>query len=218
MEAVREGVEIRYATLTILAARSHVEGRPSDLQRIGRPARWAEQPIKEPIMSHHDGKADRVWTLMNEIGVAMVVTHKDRGDELRARPMAARLDGEENAIYFLTDAAAPKDGEVDRNPNICLAFSDIKGQKYVSLTGRGEISNDRAKIKQFWSVGDKVFWPDADDPAIRLLRVAPEDAEYWEGAGLIVSSVRMIASAISGARPELGDNEKVNLSRRAAGA
>jgi general stress protein 26 len=163
-------------------------------------------------MSHQDGKADRVWALMKEIGVAMVVTHDGRGDELRARPMAARPDVDENAIYFLTDAAAPKDGEVERNPNICLAFSDLKGQKYLSVTGRAEMSDDRAKIKRFWSTGDKAFWPDADDAAIRLLRVVPEEAEYWEGPGLIVASVRMIASAVTGARPDLGANEKVNLS------
>jgi general stress protein 26 len=164
-------------------------------------------------MSRLEGKADRVWALVKEIGVAMVVTHNDRGDELRARPMAARPDADDNAIYFLTDATAPKHHEVDRNPNICLAFSDIKGQKYVSVTGRGEMSNDRAGIKRFWSASDKAFWRDADDPAIRLLRVAPEEAEYWEGAGLIVSSVRMIASAITGAKADLGDNEKVRLSR-----
>ena len=166
-------------------------------------------------MPQHDDKADRVWTLMKEIGVAMVVTHDARADRLRARPMAARPDAVNNAIYFLTDAAAPKLGEIDRNHNICLAFSDINGQNYVSLTGRGEISNDRDKIKQFWAATDKAFWPNADDPAIRLLRVAPEEAEYWEGAGLIVSSVRMIAAAIAGARSDLGDNEKVRLSRPA---
>jgi general stress protein 26 len=217
MEPLREEAEIRYATSTILAAWSLVEGRLSDLQRTGQVARWTEPTIKEQIMSHHDAKAERVWALTKEIGVAMVVTHNARGDELRARPMAARPDVDENAIYFLTDTATPKHGEVKRNPNICLAFSDIKGQKYVSLTGRGEMSDDRAKIKRFWSIRDKVFWPDADDPAIRLLRVAPEEAEYWEGAGLVVSSVRMIASAVTGARPDLGANEKVNLSG-AAGA
>jgi general stress protein 26 len=163
-------------------------------------------------MSRPEGKAERVWALVKDIAVAMVVTHNGRGDELRARPMAARPDVDENAIYFLTDAAAPKDGEVERNPNICLAFSDLKGQKYLSVTGRAEMSDDRAKIKRFWSTGDKAFWPDADDAAIRLLRVVPEEAEYWEGPGLIVASVRMIASAVTGARPDLGANEKVNLS------
>jgi general stress protein 26 len=166
-------------------------------------------------MSRLEGKADHVWALVKEIGVAMVVTHDDRGEGLRARPMAARPDADDNTIYFLTDMAAPKHREVEHNHNVCLAFSDIKKQKYVSVTGRGEMSNDRARIKRFWSISDKVFWRDADDPVIRLLRVAPEEAEYWEGAGLIVSSVRMIASAITGARADLGDNQKVRLSRAA---
>ena len=33
---------------------------------------------------------DRVWSLIKEISIAMVVTHDGHGDHLRARPMAAR--------------------------------------------------------------------------------------------------------------------------------
>lgn len=166
-------------------------------------------------MSRPEGKIERVWALIKDIRVAMVVTHNGRGDALRARPMAARLDANDNAICFLTDATAPKDAEIDRNDNVCLAFADIKGQKYVSVTGRARISNDRAKIKQFWAASDKAFWRDENDPAIRLLRITPEDAEYWEGAGFVVSAVKMIAAGVTGARPELGDNEKVHLARSA---
>jgi general stress protein 26 len=165
------------------------------------------------MMSRNEGNADHVWALMREIGVAMVVTHNGRGDELRARPMGARPDADENAIYFLTDAAAPKDGEVESNANVCLAFSDAKGQKFVSVTGQASISNDRAKIRQLWSAMDKAFWRDENDPAIRILRVAPEDAEYWEGPGFVVSAVKMVTAGVTGRRPNLGDNEKVRLSR-----
>jgi general stress protein 26 len=168
-------------------------------------------------MSRPEGKAERVWALVKDIAVAMVVTHNGRGDELRARPMRARPDIDDNAIYFLTDAAAPKDEEVRNNANMCLAFSDIKGQKYVSVTGRGEISDDRAKIKQLWLASDRTFWRDENDPAIRILRIAPEDAEYWEGPGLVVSAVTMIAAAVTGAKQDLGENEKVRLSRAAGG-
>jgi general stress protein 26 len=164
-------------------------------------------------MSHDQGNADRVWALMQEIGVAMVVTHNGRGDELRARPMGARPDAQENAIYFLTDAAAPKDGEVARNANVCLAFADPKGQKFVSVTGEASVSNDRAKISQLWSAADKAFWRDENDPAIRILRVAPEDAEYWEGPGATLTAVNMFTATVTGRRPNLGDNEKVHLSR-----
>jgi general stress protein 26 len=168
-------------------------------------------------MSRSEGTIDRVWTLMRDIGIAMVVTHSGQGDALRARPMAARADADENAIFFLTDAEAPKDEEVARNDNVCLAFCDVKGQRYVSVTGRASVSDDRARIKQLFSAADKAFWRDASDPATRLLRVAPAEAEYWEGPGLIVTAVKMLAAGAAGQRPNLVENEKVRLERTARG-
>jgi hypothetical protein len=47
--------------------------------------------------------------------------------------------------------------------------------------------------------------------AIRLLRITPQDAEYWDSPGKIVSYVKMAAAAVSKSRPELGENEKVAM-------
>lgn len=155
-------------------------------------------------------EVSHVWSLIEDISIAMVVTHA-AGQTMRARPMAARADQAENAIYFLTDAEATKDDEIRSDENICLAFVDTGKQKYLSITGRGEILNDRDKIKRFWSVFDMAFWRDADDPGIRLLKVAPEQAEYWERAGILATTVKMIAAQAIGGRPNLGANEKVDL-------
>jgi general stress protein 26 len=163
-------------------------------------------------MTHSEGSPERVWSLMQDIKVAMVVTHDGQGDRLRARPMAARPDRQANAVFFLTDANAGKDDEVERNSNVCLAFADIKGQKYVSVTGVAHVSNDRSKIRELWSVVDKAFWKNADDPAVRLMKVEPVVAEYWEGPGLVVSFVKMIGAALTGGERDFGDNKKVELS------
>lgn len=154
---------------------------------------------------------DRVWSLIKEISIAMVVTHDGHGDHLRARPMAARPSPDDQAIFFLTDANAGKDAEVNRNSNVCLGFADVKRQKYLSVTGQAEISNDRAKIREIWSVADKAFWKDENDPAIRLLRVSPSAAEYWDGPGLVLSTVKMIGAALSGGKPDFGTSKKVEL-------
>ena len=63
---------------------------------------------------------DHAWELMKKIGFAMLVTHD--GDKLRARPMSAFLERENNAIYFLTDARHHKDEEIARNPDVNLSF------------------------------------------------------------------------------------------------
>lgn len=163
-------------------------------------------------MSAPEENVDRVWALIKEIGVAQVVTHDGDPDTLRARPMAAHPDPRENAIYFLTDADSPKDDAVRRNNAVCLAFSDVKRQKYVSVTGHADVSNDRAMIGKFWSAADKAFWRDENDPRIRLFRVVPTAAEFWESPGFIIGSVKMIAGRVTGARPHFHANAKVLFS------
>jgi general stress protein 26 len=163
-------------------------------------------------MAKSEESADRVWALIEEIKVAMVVTHDGHGNHLRARPMAAHPAREAHAIYFLTDVDAGKVEEVSEDHNVCLAFADQKGRKYVSVTGRAALSNDRSKIKQLWSTADKAFWRDENDPAIRVLRVAPNAAEFWESGGDVASYVKIMISGVTGGEPHLHDNEKVQLS------
>ena len=152
---------------------------------------------------------DRAWELMKKIGFAMLVTRD--GDKLRARPMSAYLERENNAVYFLTDARRHKDEEIARNSGINLSFADASDQKYVSITGTAIVSNDRAKIKQLFSTPAKAWWDSADDPNIRVLKITPDEAEFWDSPGTIISYVKMAAAAVTGARPEIGDNRKVEL-------
>jgi general stress protein 26 len=161
-------------------------------------------------MSHdttHD--ADRAWELMKKIGFAMLVTRD--GGKLRARPMSALVERNENAIYFLTDARRHKDEEIARDPAINLSFADAGSQKYVSVSGTATVSNDRAKIKELFSTPAKAWWESADDPNIRVLKITPEDAEFWDTPGSVISYVKMAAAAVSGTRPDLGDNRKVTM-------
>ena len=152
---------------------------------------------------------DRVWDLMKKISFAMLVTRD--GEKLRARPMSAYLDRSANTILFLTDARRHKDEEIARDPHVNLSFADTGGQKYVSLTGTAMISNDRAKIRELFSTPAKAWWDSPEDPNIRVLKITPDDAEFWDSPGTVVSYVKMAAAAMTGARPDLGDNRKVAL-------
>ena len=152
---------------------------------------------------------DRAWELMKKIGFAMLVTHD--GDKLRARPMSAYLERENNAIYFLTDARHHKDEEIARNPGVNLSFADSGGQKYVSITGSASVSNDRAKIKHLFTTTAKAWWDSAEDPNIRVLKINPDDAEFWDSPGTLISYVKMAAAAVTGTRPDIGENRKAAI-------
>lgn len=150
---------------------------------------------------------DRIWELMDSISVCMLTTHD--GEQIRSRPMAAFVRRDDDAVYFLGDARRHKDEEIRRNPNVGLAFAD--GQKFVSVTGHAAVSQDKAKIKELWSPMVQAWWDSPEDPNIRLLTVTPDDAEFWEGPGKIVGTIKMVTAAATHSRPDYGTNRKVAM-------
>jgi len=165
-------------------------------------------------MSHQDKtdltpeKArDRVWELADDIKICMFVTWD--GERQRARPLAANVDRDAHAVYFLVDVSGVKDDQVKEFPIVTLAFADNGSHKYVTMTGQATVSNDRAKIAELWTPDNKAFWDSKDDPGIRLITVRPEDAEVWDSPGMVVATIKMVTAAITGAKMELGNNRKV---------
>jgi general stress protein 26 len=156
-----------------------------------------------------DDGIDRVWDHMGKISVCMLASWDGR--ELTSRPMHAHVERDENAIYFLTDSRHHKDEDLRKFPKVCLAFSDPSNQNFVSLSGPAVVSADRGKIRDLWSTWAKAWWDSPDDPNVRVLKVIPEQAQYWDGPGKVVSTVKMIIAATTGSRPDMGDNEKVSM-------
>lgn len=164
-------------------------------------------------MAEETGPA-KAWALMEKVGFCMFSTLD--GGQIRSRPMAAYVRPEENAVWFLTDADSAKDGDVAAHPQVNLAFADTGSNTYVSVSGRAAVTNDREKIRELFSTPAKAWWDSPDDPAIRVLRVTPDEAEYWDSPGMVRATTRMAAAAVSSARPAMGDHEKVTMEAAAS--
>ena len=57
----------------------------------------------------------------------------------------------------------------------------------------------------------KEYFHALDDPNIRVLKITPDDAEFWDSPGSVISYVKMAAAAVTGTRPDLGDNSQVAM-------
>ncbi|MBV9516645.1 MAG: pyridoxamine 5'-phosphate oxidase family protein [Hyphomicrobiales bacterium] len=156
-----------------------------------------------------DADAKQAWELMEKIGICMLATND--GDAIRSRPMTPNLRRAAGRIEFLTDARRHPDPEIERGSAICLAFSDPGAQRFVSVSGRAQMSADRAEITALWSTPAKAWWDSSDDPNIRVLIVTPHEAEFWEGSGKLIRYVKMAAAAITGAKSDSGESKKVVL-------
>lgn len=152
---------------------------------------------------------ERIWELADKIDICMLTTWD--GADQRSRPLSARVRKDEHRIYFLVDEAGEKNSQIDRFPTVSCAWADNANYKYVLISGQAALSNDRGKIKELFTKADEAWWEDAEDPTIRVLTLTPENGELWDSPGKAVALVKMVAAAVTGAAPQMGDNAKVDL-------
>jgi len=152
---------------------------------------------------------DRIWELADKIDVGMLTTWD--GEQQHSRPLSARVRRDEHAVYFLIDEAGAKNAQIEAFPTVSIAWADNGNYKYVLISGTAKVTNDRGKIAELWTKFDKAWWDDETDPSIRLLTLTPENGELWDSPGKAVALAKMVAAAVTGAAPQMGDNAKVQL-------
>src|SRR6185312_8156743 len=65
---------------------------------------------------------DRVWEIIEKVGVCMLTTRS--ADGLRARALEARPDRDAGLIFFVTDISSGKEDEIRASPEVGLVFID----------------------------------------------------------------------------------------------
>ena len=153
---------------------------------------------------------DRVWEIIEKIGVCMLTTQFPGG--LRARPLEARPDRNAGVIWFVTDKRSSKEHEIEAEHDVGLVFIDTKEKAYLSLTARAQVRPDHAKAAEIWKSTDSVWWNGPDDPNVCVLLVRPVTAELWDGpASAAVAAFEFAKARHTGEKPNLGENRKVAL-------
>lgn len=153
--------------------------------------------------------------LIEDMSVAMLTNLDDKG-AMVSRPMSPLEMDTNGALWFFTDRHSTK---VEHLRVLNLAFTDPAQSTYVSLSGRGELNTDRARIDRLWTPFAKPWFPDGpDSPNLTLLKFTPETAEYWDAPdSKMVRVLAMAASIVTGKPIGMGDHETLTgLSPRAA--
>ena len=167
-------------------------------------------------MVEHSRSTDdqnKVWSLIKDIQFTLMVTRGGDG-KLSGRPMAAitrEFDGE---LWFFSKDGSPKVDEMLHDEHVLLAYSEPKDQVYVSIAGHGEIVRDKAKIQELWSEPVRTWFPKGpDDPAICLIKVTVETAEFWDSpSSTWLHAYGYVKARLTGEPPKnVGDNKVVSF-------
>ncbi len=150
----------------------------------------------------------KLGELIEGMSVAMLTTFEDEENLLMSRPMSPQEMCEQGAIWFLTD---PHSNKVKHLQGMNLGFSNESDGIYVSISGHGEIVDDRARIGSLWTVFAKPWFPDGVDSSnLALLKFVPHSAEYWDSTHSKMVHMLAMATSILASKP-IGMGEHGNL-------
>ncbi|QXV64407.1 pyridoxamine 5'-phosphate oxidase family protein [Mucilaginibacter achroorhodeus] len=149
---------------------------------------------------------------VKEIKTAMLTTYSEEHG-FSSRPMGtADIDGDGN-IWFFTNEYSPKVSEISMENTVSLTYSDVENHTYLSIVGEAKVEDDKAKMKELWNPFVQAFFPEGlDDPKLTLLKVIPNDAEYWDSSSSrMVVLFNMLKARLTGKQYDEGKHGKVDL-------
>lgn len=156
---------------------------------------------------------DKLRKLVDKIDIGMLCTFVPESDYPHAIPMSRQEVDENGDIWFLLSSESETHQNLQRNTRLSLLYADVSNYNFLSINGTGEISRDKARIEKYWSnIVAAWFEQGREDPRIRVLKVTPEDAHYWDNkSNKLVTFLKVAASAVSGQQMDIGREGDLEL-------
>ncbi|MHA7240891.1 pyridoxamine 5'-phosphate oxidase family protein [Arthrobacter sp. TMS1-12-1] len=151
-----------------------------------------------------------VQDILGRTDIAILTTVSLDG-RLVSRPLALQAKDFDGDLWFFTEDPSPKADEIRANPQVNVSASTGKG--YVSIAGTATLTKDQAKIDELWGPSVSAWFENGrEDPAVALIHVDADTAEYWSmDAPRVVSAVKMVKGLVTGSKPDGGRNDVVEL-------
>lgn len=133
--------------------------------------------------------------------------------EFHSRPMATAKIEDDGSIWFFTNEYSPKSKELSAESKVNLAYSDPSKNTYLYVNGTAALVDDPARKEKYFSPAVKAWFPDGTaDPALILIKVTPEIAEYWDSSSSkMVIAFHMLKAIVTGETPNEGEHEKLKF-------
>jgi general stress protein 26 len=132
--------------------------------------------------NHYSNDRAAVKSLIEQSSVCFFCTHIHTGG-FSTRPMRTQQIDKEGNIWFLSSKSSLKNQELSEDNQVQLLYHSKDNESFLTIHGKGEILNDRQKLKELWdSSARNWFRKGIDDPDISLIKVSPDHGHYWDAA------------------------------------
>ncbi len=132
---------------------------------------------------------------------------------INSRPMAIQQVDDFGNLWFMSSRSSNKNFEIQHDNRVQLFFSKTADSHYLSVYGTATIFRDRAKIEELWSPIARAWFEEGkNDPDVTLIKVAPEQAYYWDTKdGKLISLLKIATAAVTGIQSDGGVEGKIHI-------
>lgn len=162
---------------------------------------------------NHKEAVEKLKNMVDAIDIGMLSTFQNHTDYPHSIPMSRQEVDEEGNVWFLFSATSDTHQHLMDNKKVSLTFADVKSYEFLSINGIGEVSRDAAKIEKYWNkFVEAWFEKGKEDPNIRILKVVPNEAHYWDNkTNKLITFFKVATSALTGAKMDMGREGDLNL-------
>lgn len=155
---------------------------------------------------HQQEAIEKLKSLVDTIKIGMLCTHVGGSSHIHAIPMTRQEVDDAGHIWFLFSSESETHQNLQLNNRVSLLYADVRDYSFVSISGTAEIVNDQDRIEKYWSaMAEPWFDQGEDDPRVRLLKVIPAEAHYWDNqTNKLVTFLKMATSAVTGQKMDIG--------------
>ncbi|WIW68994.1 MULTISPECIES: pyridoxamine 5'-phosphate oxidase family protein [Kocuria] len=161
-------------------------------------------------MAESNENIQKVRDIIKGTRVAML-THVDEDGRLVSKPMATQEVDFDGTVRFIAERASDQGMDIQKNPNVNVAYSG--NGAWVSLSGTARIVNDTDKLRELWS-SFTGSWLEGgpENPNNVLIEIDADTAEYWDtpGGSKVTQVANLIKAKVTGNTVD-GENEVVDL-------
>lgn len=156
---------------------------------------------------------EKLKDMVDKIDMGMMGTYQEGSEFIYAVPMSRQEVDEQGNIWYLLSSESETYHNLEKNKNLSILFSDTSNFNFLSLNGQAEISQDQARIDKYWNkMVEAWFEKGKEDPRIRVLKVVPSEAHYWDNkTNKLVTMFKVLSSAVTGQKLDIGREGELNV-------
>jgi len=161
----------------------------------------------------HDQNVEKLIEMAKGVRTCMLITNEKDAENLSGRPMSINKIDEDGCIWFFTKASSYKIDEIEESKKVSIAITNESSNNYLMIHGTATLVNDKTKMKELWSAIMKAWFPlGLDDPDMTLIKVTPNEVNYWDSSSSkMVVLFNILKAIVTGKEYAEGEHGKIKL-------